>query len=95
MVRAEDMRQHSIQANKDKISPDVIGAIQEAASSGLFEAHLSPVDHFGVNPPHYARYRQELELEPYKRMLEIAGFKVVYYESHRDPGFIENIIVKW
>lgn len=95
LVNAEEVRQRSVQANKDKINADIIGAIESAAGCGQFEVYLSPEDHFQVDPPYYARYRQKSELEPYKRMLEVAGFEVVYLYSRSESDVIENVLVKW
>lgn len=95
MVNAEEIRQKAIQANKDKINADIMGAIESAANNGQFYVTLSPVDHFRIDPPSYMRYRQALELDPYKRMLEVAGFQVVYDYFTDDLGIVRDVIVKW
>ena len=41
LVNAEEVRQRSVQANKDKINADIIGAIESAAGCGRFEVYLS------------------------------------------------------
>lgn len=95
MVTARTMRELALSANKGIPSPDVLGAIDNAASQGAFSISLCPSENFGINFPPFASYRQLGALEPHKRSLELLGFEVEYRYTDEHELFVNRVIVKW